>query len=235
MYTFVPQEFGPLKIFEKPVTGMQYTIGIDASTGLADDYTSMQVLTNTRPTRQAAAFRAKWTVNDVSSFADKLGRYYNEALIICEINYPGNSVQDALLQYYRYPRNYQPETHLNENLDISCKYGFRTTEATKWILINEMQLAMSRREVLIYDQTTISEFLNFVYLIDKRKAGSAAGFNDDTVMAMMLAYHGVNLYPITQIVPTKEKKTNISPEAKKTWDDFRRRLTQPRIERIVRL
>ena len=228
-YKFIEQDTGPIKLFKAPEPGMVYTLGLDASTGLSDDYSCMQVLANTIPYEQVAVFRAKWPVNEVSKYADMLGRFYNEALMVCEINYPGNSVQDALLQYYKYPRNYQAETHLDEDMDISCKYGFRTTEGSKWLLINEMQMALANKEILINDSVTIDELMNFVYQGSKRKAGAADGFNDDTVMSLMLAYHGAKLYPFAR--PKAEKPVpgkTVDPDTKKCWDVFRKQLMQPK-------
>lgn len=222
MYKFVEQEMGPLRIMREPEPGMVYTLGGDASTGLAEDYTCFQILSNTIPFEQVATFRAKWPVNKVSEFANQLGRYYNEALIVMEINYPGNSVQDALLDYYKYPRNYQAETRLDQDMDISDKYGFRTTESSKWLLINEMQLALSEGGIILHDPVTISEMMNFVYMASKGKAGAAEGFNDDTVMALMMAYHGAKLYPFAK--PRKQhvqlKKTQ-DVDAQKVWKKFR--------------
>jgi len=228
LYSFLEQEMGPLKLFRAPEMGMVYTLGIDASTGLADDYSCAQVISNTIPYEQVAVFRAKWPVNEVSKFVDRLGRWYNEALMVCEVNYPGNSVQDALLSYYHYPRNYQAESHLDEDIDISCKNGFRTTEATKWMLINETQLALANNEIRINDTVTISEFLNFVYQSSKKKAGGADGFNDDTVMALMLAYHGARLYPFIRPEAAKIQKKKIAPEATKAWRQFRQQLATAR-------
>jgi hypothetical protein len=229
-YKFNEQDSGPVKIFRLPETGMVYTMGVDASTGLADDYSCIQVVSNTLPYEQVAIFRAKWPVNEVSKYVDMIGRFYNEALNVCEVNYPGNSVQDALLQYYKYPRNYQPETHLDEDVDISCKYGFRTTEASKWLLINEMQMALANKEIIINDTVTMDEMTNFVYMGSKRKAGAAEGFNDDTVMAFMLAYHGAKLYPF---VIQKQKKqstiiTSTDPDTKKCWALFQKQFRDPR-------
>ena len=105
MYEFREQSGSPIKLFQNPEDDITYTLGIDASTGLSEDYSVIQVLSNTIPFEQVAMFRAKMPVNEVSYYADMLGRLYNDALIVCEVNYPGNSVQDSLLQYYKYPRN----------------------------------------------------------------------------------------------------------------------------------
>ena len=234
MYAFVHQETGPLKVFKEPEIGMIYTMGIDAATGLGEDYSCAQVLTNTIPCEQVAVFRAQWPVYEFTKHVNMLGLFYNEALNVCEINYPGNSVQEALLQQYKYPRNYQSERHLDEQMDITSKYGFRMTETTKWLVINEMQVALSNEEVIIHDATTISEFMNFVYQSSKRKAGAAAGFNDDTVIAMMLAYHGAKLYPfIRRGKPTQIKNETTDVDAKKAWRLFRERLNTTGKQRAI--
>ena len=225
MISFLEQDDGPLSVFQMPEPGMIYTMGVDASTGLSDDYSVIQILSNTLPFIQCATFRAKWPVNKVSEMANMIGRWYNNALNVCEINYPGNSVQDALLQYYQYPRNYQREDTLEEDPGISHKYGFRTTENTKWMLIHELQSALSNKEIKINDKNTLYELLNYVYITGRNKAGAAAGFNDDAVIALMLALHGCRLYPIVkQVDVRKPRHLTDDPDTKRDWREFRRLL-----------
>ena len=226
MITFLGDEYGPLKVFAPPEPDMVYSLGIDASTGLSDDYSCFQVLQNTLPFEQVAVFRAKMAIAKVTEFADRLGRWYNEALICCEINFPGNSVQDALLQYYQYPRSYKPEQHLDEDPSISPKYGFRTTETSKWMLIHELQTVIAERNLKINDKTTIYELSNYVYQGSSKKAGGAQGFNDDTVMALMMALHIARLYPF--VLPTlsasRKRHDSQNADVQHDWKRFRQKL-----------
>ena len=218
-------EDAPLKIWEEPQKGMRYTIGIDASTGLGFDYTVMCVLSNILPFTQVAVARMKWSVVDTSEFANSLGRYYNNAMSCVETNYPGNAVQDALIQVYRYPRNYQAEQHLDEAPNISSKYGFTTTQASKWMLIRELQAALKDDSIILNDLTTIEELMNYVYIEDKTKTGAAEGLNDDCVIALMLAYHTAMLWPQS---PRRRIKNPISVEAaqhKAMMDAFLTKIT----------
>lgn len=228
-YTFFEQETGPLKVFKEPQDGMVYTMGIDGSTGLADDYSAIQIFSNMLPFEQCAVFHAKLPIIQISEYANNLGRWYNNALNICEVNYPGNSIQDALLQYYQYPRNYQPESHLQEELDIATRYGFHTTETTKWILIHEALLMLEANEFRIHDPETLEEMNNFVFQQSRRQAAAAPGFNDDLVMSMMLALHGCKLYPI--VVPQEKKQESVvkttNPDTKRDWATFRKQLMTP--------
>ncbi len=233
-YGFVEQDSGPLRVIREPEVGMLYTMGVDAATGLGDDYSSAQMLSNTIPSEQVAVFRAQWPVHEFTKFVDMFGRYYNEALNVCEINYPGNSVMDALLQYYKYPRNYQMEEHLDEDPNVSCKYGFRTTEASKWLLINETQIGLVNNEIIINDPLTLSEMNNFVYQSTKNKAGAASGFCDDTVLALMFAWHGVRLYPIIRPKgEVKKKAVNLDADSKRLWREFKAKINGPQEQGIV--
>jgi len=225
MWKFMPQALGPLTVFKPPEPGRIYTMGIDASTGLGNDYSVAQIVTNTLPFEQVAIFREKLPVNQVTAYVDKLGRFYNNALNVCEVNFPGNSVQDALLEYYKYPRNYQPEEHLDEDPTVSAKYGFTTTEPSKWMLIHQTQMILQAGELRVNDLVTLGELSNFVYQAKKKLAAAASGFNDDCVMALMLALHGAKLYP--QVMPRMMKKNpnvSVDPEIKHDWDVFRRQL-----------
>lgn len=231
-YDFIEDEYGCLKLFQRPLPGASYTIGIDASTGLGKDNSAIQVLCNILPFEQVAVFRANWPVTNIPDLANKMGHYYNDALIVCEINYPGNSVQDALLQTYQYPRNYQPESHLMDDINISHRFGFLTTEASKWILIQQFQLALQNKDVIIRDSDTIEEMMNFVFQESRRKTGAAEGFNDDLVIAMLLAYNGAKLYPIT-VPKDKPKPVYVSedPDVKKSWRLFNEKLMRTRDKR----
>jgi hypothetical protein len=195
-------------------------MGIDASTGLDNDFSAAQIFCNCLPFEQVAILRIKAPVNDFTRMCNLLGRLYNNAFNVCEINYPGNSVQDQLNEFYEYPNSYRPEEHLDIDPNVSDKFGFRTSEASKWLLINEFQLALERRDIILHDPVTISEFYNFVYVGSKRKAGAAEGFCDDTVMSAMLAYHGAKLYPMVRPKPVV-RKVPVSREAQQIWKELK--------------
>lgn len=235
-YEFKQFEDGPLRVFEYPQAGMPYTMGVDAATGLGNDNSAIQVMTNTLPSRQVCRFKGQVPVHEFSDTVDKVGRWYNNALNMCEVNYPGNSVQEALLQYYHYPRNYQPETHLDEDLGISSRYGFRTTEATKWMLINEFQQSLESNEILIFDPDTVDELMNFVYEKDKNKSGAAKGFCDDLVISLMLANHGVRLYPFVVKGESKGPKIiKVDSDTQRCWRLFKAKMAgrSPRLRRAT--
>ena len=213
---FVSGKDSGLAIWEKPVKGVRYTLGLDAATGLYTDFTVMQVVTNTMPFTQVARFRNKIGANRATDLAYDLGTYYNTAMMVCEINYPGNSVQDGLLKM-GYPRNYQPEDTLDDDPHISSKFGYLTTEAKKWLLIREMLELLKNKEVVFNDITTIDEFASFIFIEDRGKTGAMQGLNDDCVIAMLLACHGAKLWPQAPMVDRSVEDKRLL----KTTDDER--------------
>ena len=229
---FEPVHEGPLQIWDYPNTDTQYCLGIDTSTGLGEDYSSLQVFSRSMPFTQVAHFRAKWSVVDVAEVANSLGRFYNNALVICETNYPGNAVQDALVMTYRYPKNYRAEEHLDEDPQVSSKYGFCTTQAKKWLLIRETQELLLSGNIIIKDPLTIEEMGNFVYVEDKTKTGAAQGFNDDTVMGLMLATHGCTIYP-QKFAPRQDKENPNKAQATRMLSDFHKKLQDRRQNKLT--
>lgn len=186
-------EKGPLKIWEHPQDDIRYTIGIDTATGVSNDYTVGCVITNTLPFEQVAVFRARLGIGQAAEEIYNLSCYYNNAFQVIETNGPGSGMQDAMLYTWRYPNCYKAEDRKDDDPDIGTKYGWNMTENAKYLLIRELQDALRQKEIIIRDTVTLEELCNFVFLEDKLKTGAASGFNDDSVVALMLAVHGARL------------------------------------------
>lgn len=188
-----------VSIYEFPEKGTKYTIGVDAATGFGADYTSIQVWSNRMPFEQVAWLRNK-RINTVkgSEVMIALAKYYNNAFIVPETRHPGNAYVDNAIEVYSYGNIYRRKQVLDEDPSVSSKYGICTTEADKHLLINTAKSLMENPDgpqVVFHDPITLNEFCNFVYVEDKRKTGAGEGFNDDTVIATMLALLGCSMWP----------------------------------------
>lgn len=194
-HSFTSQPNGPVRLWQKPQKGLRYTIGIDTASGDSTDWTVGQVLCNSLPFEQVAMFRAKIGITEAAEELDALGRYYNDALAVIETNGMGVAMQDAFLMKHKYPKCYRAEQRLDEDPDISPKFGFNMSKPAKNLLIGEMSAALKNEEVVIHDVTTLNELMTFVWQEGKQKASAAEGSNDDCVIALMLALHGCTLFP----------------------------------------
>jgi hypothetical protein len=132
---------------------------------------------------------------------------------------------------YQYPNNYRAEEHLDEDPNVSCKYGFQTTQASKWLLIREFQLALKDASVIINDEHTLEELGTYIYIEDRSKTGAAQGLNDDCVMAMMLAYHGALFYPQAPLTKKEKLPSENSRQQRSLMDKFMKNVRRGEFER----
>ena len=77
---------GLIKVFKQPEYGKYYVIGIDVAEGLIDgDYDAAVVLDNTT-LEQVATFHGHIDVDLYAEEIYKLGRYYNDALLLPDLS-----------------------------------------------------------------------------------------------------------------------------------------------------
>lgn len=188
-----------VNIYRHPERGAKYTLGLDAATGFGTDYTSIKIFTNRMPFEEVAWFRHKRiTTVQGSKLMIAMAVYYNRAFIVPETRQPGNAYVDNAIEVYAYGNIYRRKQVLDEDPSVSSKYGICTTEADKHLLIDNTKALMENPDgpqVIFHDPILLNEFCNYVYIEDKRKTGAGEGFNDDTVMATMLALHGCSMRP----------------------------------------
>jgi hypothetical protein len=195
VYQFKTVENAPLKIWRKPREGVKYSIGADVSSGVSADWTVFNVLSNIIPFEQVAVWRAKMQIAQAAQELVKLGWYYNKAMLTIETNGCGAGLQDGVVATHRYPNCYRREDINDSDPNISSKFGWATTQTTKWLLIRDFQQAWKNKEIILHDPQTINELLNYVYIEDKSKTGATEGLNDDCVISLLLALHTCSRFP----------------------------------------
>ena len=213
-------------VWQPPMAGLRYSIGVDAATGMGGDYTAMSVFTCIRPFEQVAWFwNNRVTTPEGSRVMLNLARWYNNALLVIETRYPGNAYQDNALDPKfaggkAYGNCYHRIQTLDEDPNMSSKFGICTTEADKHLLVNETKALLENPEgpqFILNDPITVAEFCNYVYVEDKNKMGAPTGANDDTVMSSMLALHGCIRHPQAAIVQKPEFDESGSGYQKRLW------------------
>ena len=170
--------FSGLRIFEKPIDGHSYIIGVDpAKEGI--DKTAIQVLDVTvLPFKQVACANLDDSYLTIPAKLFDLGQYYNWAMVVVENNID-NSIVDNLSFNYEYEGEIFRER--GKNL-----LGFRTTTKTKKQMLSLLKKLIEEDKFKIADKATIDELFVFV----QQKNGSFAaqdGYHDDLVMALCIA------------------------------------------------
>lgn len=178
---------GKLKIWEMPAPGEEYVIGADAAEGLEGGDFSVADVIRMSDMKTVAKFRSQLV--DPDQFAhvlDKLGRFYNWALLGPEVNNHGLAVVQRLRDLF-YSNIYKREKGMDEVFETpTSKFGWKTTMTTKPLAID--YLAEAIREGLVKDEDIVFIEEAFSYVRDERgRTNAEDGCHDDTVMAKAIA------------------------------------------------
>ena len=182
-------DVSPFTIFKEPIFGHQYRIAIDPITAQSADTDNfvMHVM-DLRTHEQVAVFRERGLQDeDYADWAVSIGTIYNKAQLCPESNVAnGFIVAVNSKRYYRW--FYQNKKNKSDRVA-----GIRTTVSSKEYMIDCLGTMLDRGNLVIHDQYTINELLNFVRHVKKRTDGSSyirfaakAGHHDDDIAALWI-------------------------------------------------
>src|SRR3990167_7793634 len=182
----------PMEIWEWPEEKCSYAIGVDVSEGMEEDYSVVWVNrlgAGGSPDVQVAMFRSN-TI-DAYAFAgpvNYIGRWYNDALMSIEHNYPTTAEQ--VQNFYAYPNLYRWK-HLDSATNIlSNKWHWQTQINTKSKLWQTAIAWLRARAWVVRSSVFAHEMKRFnKEFSDSKKASAAPGFHDDVCMAAMICLH----------------------------------------------
>ena len=191
--TLLPKDLIPwvknssLKIFKQPWKNKRYWVGVDVSEGIGKDYSTMFCMD--KQGENIFTFRNnRIRPYEFAEVVAKLGRYYNDALLVVEKASGGHSVLERLKYEYKY-RNLSKYKTYDEYNRITWKVGFDTTQKSKSIAVNDAVEWFHRGLVRINDKTLLEEMKTFV-IDDKGRMNGATGTHDDMVSALWLCIQG---------------------------------------------
>jgi hypothetical protein len=184
-----------LKIYAHPVLpdnekeGHIYAMTVDVSRGLAKDYSAFIVFDVTQiPYKVVATYRN----NKISpllypTIINSTAKYYNNAMVLVEINDIGEQVASILHNEYEYEELLMTKSDKSRQIiwyGTDCKLGVRTTTAVKAVGCSNVKTLIENDKIELNDKTVIDEFGTF---IPKGKSYEAdSGANDDFAMCCVL-------------------------------------------------
>lgn len=178
--------------YERPNPGSTYVMTVDVSRGKGLDYSTFNIIDVTQmPYRQVCTFRENFVGPvDFASIIFRMGKFYNEAAVLVEINDIGEQVSDTLTMDYGYENMLFTENAGRSGKRISSGFGkradngIRTTKTVKSVGCSMLKMLIEQNQLIIQDYNTIQELSRF-----SRKAGSyeaESGWHDDLVMNLVL-------------------------------------------------
>ena len=178
--------------YEEAIDGHTYAMCVDVSRGKGLDYSTFTVIDITQmPYKQVAVFRDNMIGPiDFASVIYRLGKMYNEAAVLVEINDIGEQVSDTLLMDYGYENMLYTESAGRSGKRISGGFGkavdtgIRTTKSVKASGCSILKMLVEQNQLILNDYETIQELSRF-----SRKGNSyeaESGSHDDLVMNLVI-------------------------------------------------
>jgi hypothetical protein len=178
-------------VYEKPKVDRVYALVADTAKGVGGDYSAFVVVDMTElPYRLVAKFRD----NRISpmlypSIINKVGREYNTAYVLIEIN-SSEQVADILYGEYEYD-NVVMVNRSGDGQTISggfgggrTQLGVITDKRVKRIGCSNFKALVEEKRLLIPDADVISEISTFIQIKNSYEADE--GYHDDLVMPLVL-------------------------------------------------
>ena len=181
-----------LDVHEEPKEGHSYTITVDVARGQGNDYSAFSVFDITEIPYKIVAKYKNNTVAPLHfpNIINTVGKRYNYAYILVEINDIGSQVADVLHHDLEYEHLYSCSWYGRHGQQISggakkdSYFGVRTTKAMKKIGCSNLKSLIEENKLLFTDYDVISELTTFIS--QGESYAGEDGTNDDLVITLVL-------------------------------------------------
>lgn len=192
---------GDWRFYKKPNANDIYVFGVDTSEGVTGGDYSVAVIFNRMTGEEVGMFRGIIAPDKFAEELNRVGREYNNAMMVVESNNHGLVTITVLKQLF-YPTLYfRPAKFESISSPWSDKLGWKTTTMTRPLLIDDLNQVLRDAEITLHSKEILDEMNVFIY--DKNNAMTPQeGFHDDCIFATGIAYQGFKvLYdkPLDQI------------------------------------
>jgi hypothetical protein len=183
------RENGRIRIWLPPAPGRQYILGVDpAGGGSEGDYSCVQVIDRASGL-QCAELYGHYRPEELAAQAARLGKEYNQGLLVVERNNHGHAVLAMLERVERYEAVWADPRSPHAP-------GWSTTALTRPPMLERFGAMLVTNPELFQSRRLLEECRGFVRRADGRIA-AAEGSHDDAIMAMAMAL------AVREMLPTK--------------------------------
>ena len=182
-----------LDVYEAHRKVHNYLITVDVARGLGNDYSAFIVFDITNFPYKAVA---KYRNNEIKpmlfpSIIDDVGKAYNKAFILCEVNDIGDQVASILNYDLEYDNLLMCSQRGRAGQVVGAGFsgkrsqlGVRTTQAVKKLGCSNLKTLLEDDKILIIDYDIISELTTFSQKHNSFEAEE--GCNDDLAMCLVI-------------------------------------------------
>lgn len=189
--SMIVSDAGAWKIYRDVFPSRNYLVTTDIAEGKCSDremrdpdYSVAMVFTLDNPVEEVAIFRDRIPPEVLSEQVACAARYYNDALIIPELNGPGLAFLVRLRQLYT--NIYRQQKYISGSFIMTDEYGFRTTSATKLHALSCLltQIREKGKGLIIHSDIVRKEMSKFAQ--QGMRYGALPGGHDDTITNLWL-------------------------------------------------
>lgn len=189
----ITRDNGAFKVFKKPMPGKQYIVSGDPASGKQvgendSDYSAAYVL-DKETGDMCASYHLRLSTVDFALDLDKIGRWYNNAVIAVERGGGPEAAEGGTviltLVNQSYPNIYKHKEwfrRYRKQKEEVLFEGFPTNAKTRPVALNRAKQAVDETPALIYDTELLKECLTFVRN-EKGRPAAMEGKHDDCVLA----------------------------------------------------
>jgi hypothetical protein len=206
------------RIIKPGIPGHAYSMGIDVSSGEADDYSAIEII-DVVEKEQVAELNIKVMPNILAFMVDYLARYYNMAYVVPERTGMGVGLCNDIYYTLGYPNVYRMKSPSGI---LSKKIGFPTSPTYKPTLTKCLLDYLTEDDLKIYSRRLFGQLSIFIHL-GGNKVGNVdgPGNHDDLSIGFALALMGIleaaqsdqrQLIP-QHYVPTDDPTMSVNPKS----------------------
>jgi len=179
-----------LVVYFPPQPDHNYIIGADVAEGVTGGDYSVITVFDRKTGDEVAFWRGYMPPEKFGALIAKIGRVYNYALAVVEINNHGLTTVTAL-KNLQYPNIYfRPVVKMDTmGTQFSDRMGWKTTKVTRPLMIDDLREALADGSLKIHSEKILDEMLTFVF-DDGGNMVSQSSFHDDCIFASAIGFQG---------------------------------------------
>jgi len=182
-----------------------YVIGSDVSEGVEGGDYSAAIIWDRRTGEEVALFHGLLPPDELAKELNRMGRLYNNALMVVEINNQG-ILTVTKLRDMAYPTPYfRPAKFETMGTSLSDRLGWKTNRATRPILIGDFYEALRQNALIIHSEILINEMSTFTY-DENGNMISEKGMHDDCLFAAGIGFQGFKVISPNELTQIDYKK-----------------------------
>lgn len=177
---------GSVIVWNKPQKHQRYCIGADVAEGLPEGDSSSAIIYLEKNWEQVAKIHGHFAPEVFGNILVDFAIEYNNAYLMIENNNHGWSTLNTVYHQRKY-RNIHFTTNQTKSREKpSKKMGWSTTEASKYIMLDELDAAIRDENLIIKDKDLLEQLREVVY--DEKGRVNVSG--KDMVVANAIAWQG---------------------------------------------